>query len=164
MDETFVSAAEFGKVLLDYEHFRFASYAGRTVAFTPMTQRTISLFFMPYNAMPVLEHASGVVYRNQVLGVLQLKNGWLLLAVNAYLADKRVVATHSALEEFEKGPLNFAGRPRDSSLRRSSCVSRRFVRIRRIRLKTSHVKPRHRERRWVRLTAKCLELAIDSGT
>ena len=40
------------------------------VAFTPMTQLTISLFFMPYNAMLVIEHASGVVYRNQVLGVL----------------------------------------------------------------------------------------------
>jgi len=70
-----VKAAVFRNVVLDYEHFRFASYAGRTVAFTPMAQRTISLFFMPYNAMLVIEHASGVVYRNQVLGVLQLKNG-----------------------------------------------------------------------------------------
>ena len=35
-----------------------------------MTQRTISLFFMPYDAMLVIEHPSGVVYRNQVLGVL----------------------------------------------------------------------------------------------
>lgn len=34
-----------------------------------MSQLTISLSFMPYDLMLVLEHRSGVIYRNQVGGV-----------------------------------------------------------------------------------------------
>jgi len=44
-----------------------------------------------------------------IIAATQLKNGWLALGVNAYLADKRVVVTAAVLKEFKNGSLNAAG-------------------------------------------------------
>lgn len=50
-----------------------------------------------------------------IIGATSLKNPYMTLAVQAYLADKRVVVTRSVLNEFMAGSYNVAG-PREKIL------------------------------------------------
>jgi hypothetical protein len=60
-----------------------------------MTQPTISLAFMPHEVMLVLEHPSGVLYRNQVAGVLcwQAEIEGVLASVDFSDADTERIMT-----------------------------------------------------------------------